>query len=83
VSSHPRLTARQLEVIAAIESSPGWSVDVAAHRLGLSRAGVAYHLRAARVRCGRCTSVGELVAYHVVPALHRRVVDAALGFADD
>ena len=66
MTDHPRLTTRQLQVLCAIERSPDWSVDAAAHRLGISREGVFYHVKAARLKCGRCGTLGQLVAYHVV-----------------
>jgi DNA-binding CsgD family transcriptional regulator len=65
---HPRLTTRQLEVLCAIERSPDWSIDIAAHRLGISHAGVTYHVRRACRKCGTCSSHYQLIAYHVIAA---------------
>jgi DNA-binding NarL/FixJ family response regulator len=70
--AHPRLTTRQLAVLAAIERAPDWSTDIAAHRLGISRAGVFYHIRQAVRKCGRCSNHYQLIAYHVVACPHQR-----------
>ena len=63
---HPRLTTRQLQVLSAIEGAQDWSIDIAAHRLGITRDGVFYHIRQARQKCGRCANHYQLIAYHIV-----------------
>ena len=65
MSEHPDLTARQLEVVAAVVVTG--TIKGSARQLGISESSAYHRVTYARERCG-CGSVPELVFHH-----HRQI----------